>query len=47
MVVEINPQPTPLSSQVSFSLNGPAGEILPALVEQVWSASVPAGGTDT
>ncbi len=38
MVVEINPQPTPLSPHVTFSLNGPAGEILPALVEQVWGA---------
>lgn len=38
-VVEINLQPTPLSPHVSFSLNGPAGEILPALVEQVWGCS--------
>ena len=38
-VVEINLQPTPLSPYVSFSLNGPAGEILPALVEQVWGCS--------
>jgi len=35
-VVEINPQPTPLSSQVTFSLNGPAGVVLPALVAQTW-----------
>jgi NAD-dependent deacetylase len=35
-VVEINPQSTPLSPQVTFSLNGPAGVILPRLVEQVW-----------
>jgi NAD-dependent deacetylase len=45
MVVEINPQPTPLSSQVSFSLQGPAGTILPVLVEQVWGSSAPAGGS--
>ena len=44
MVVEINPQPTPLSSRVSFSVQGPAGEILPALVEQVWGGSASAGG---
>jgi NAD-dependent deacetylase len=35
-VVEINPQPTPLSPRVTFSLNGPAGVILPALVARVW-----------
>lgn len=35
-VVEINPQPTPLSPHVTFSLNGAAGEILPALVARVW-----------
>jgi NAD-dependent deacetylase len=35
-VVEINPQPTPLSPHVTFSLHGPAGELLPALVNQVW-----------
>ena len=38
-VVEINLQPTPLNPHVSFSLNGPAGEILPTLVEQVWGCS--------
>ncbi|MFO1420065.1 MAG: NAD-dependent deacylase [Candidatus Competibacteraceae bacterium] len=35
-VVEINPQPTPLSPRVTFSLNGPAGSVLPALVAQTW-----------
>lgn len=35
-VVEINPQPTPLSPQVTFSLNGAAGIILPALVARTW-----------
>ncbi len=35
-VVEINPQPTPLSPHVTFSLNGAAGQILPALVATVW-----------
>ena len=38
-VVEINPQPTPLSPHVTFSLNGPAGVILPRWVEQVWSVT--------
>lgn len=41
MVVEINPQPTPLSPHVSFSLNGSAGVILPRLVEQVWGSASP------
>lgn len=35
-VVEINPQPTPLSPHLSFSLHGPAGELLPAIVSQTW-----------
>ena len=35
-VVEINPQPTPLSAQASFALHGAAGVVLPALVAQVW-----------
>ena len=35
-VVEINPQPTPLSPQVTFSLNGPAGAVLPELAARVW-----------
>jgi NAD-dependent deacetylase len=35
-VVEINPRPTPLSPRVTFSLNGPAGSVLPALIAQTW-----------
>ncbi len=35
-IVEINPQPTPLSLHVTFSLNGAAGVVLPALVAQIW-----------
>ena len=35
-VVEINPQPTPLSPHVTFSLNGAAGQILPALIAAAW-----------
>ncbi|QQS53161.1 MAG: NAD-dependent deacylase [Candidatus Competibacteraceae bacterium] len=38
-VVEINPQPTPLSPHVTFSLNGAAGQILPALVTAAWAAA--------
>ncbi|MEE4379059.1 MAG: NAD-dependent deacylase [Candidatus Competibacteraceae bacterium] len=37
MVVEINPQPTPLSEQVDFLLQGPAGHVLPALIAQAFS----------
>ena len=32
-VVEINPAPTPLSHQMSYVLPGPAGQILPVLIE--------------
>ena len=35
-VVEINPQPTPLSPHVTFSLNGPSGAVLPELMARVW-----------
>lgn len=35
-VVEINPQPTPLSRQAHYSLRGAAGEALPALLAAVW-----------
>ncbi|MET0539253.1 MAG: NAD-dependent deacylase, partial [Xanthobacteraceae bacterium] len=31
-VVEVNPDPTPLTGRASFSLRGPAGVVLPALV---------------
>lgn len=30
--LEINPSPTPITSQMTYALSGPAGEILPALV---------------
>lgn len=43
-VVEINPQPTPLSPHATFSLHGAAGEVLPSLVEQVWGTVNPAPG---
>ena len=35
-VVEINPQSTPLTPHVHFALHGPAGQILPALVNLTW-----------
>ncbi len=34
--VEVNPQRTPLSDRFDFVLNGPAGEILPALLQAAW-----------
>lgn len=37
IVVEINPQPTPLSKQASFVLQGAAGELLPTLLQQTFS----------
>ena len=36
-VVEINPNETPLTPQVSYSLAGPSGEILPAIVAAMTS----------
>ena len=35
-VVEINPDPTPLSARAHHTLPGPAGEVLPALLRAVW-----------
>ena len=34
-VIEINPNPTPLTAQVTFSILGQAGQILPTLVQQL------------
>ncbi|MDH5506601.1 MAG: NAD-dependent deacylase [Anaerolineae bacterium] len=36
VLIEINPQDTPLTSSASYVLSGPAGEVLPQLVAQVW-----------
>jgi NAD-dependent deacetylase len=35
-VVEINKDPTPLTPLADYSFRGKAGEILPALVQQIW-----------
>lgn len=35
-VVEINPEPTPFSTQADSSLRDPSGEILPRLLEAAW-----------
>ena len=36
VLVEVNPQPTPLTTIADFVLSGPAGTILPELVRQLW-----------
>jgi NAD-dependent deacetylase len=36
IVVEINPDETPLSSRADYALRGPAGEVLPALVSAIY-----------
>ena len=36
LTVEINPEVTPLSDDMSYCLRGPAGVVLPALVAAVW-----------
>jgi len=37
VVVEVNAEPTSLTEKVDFALRGKSGEILPALVQAVWS----------
>jgi NAD-dependent deacetylase len=36
VVVEVNPDETPLTPRATFVLRGPAGEVLPGLVRTVW-----------
>jgi len=36
VTVEINPTPTAQAGELSYALQGPAGEILPALIEETW-----------
>lgn len=36
MILEVNPQNTPLSAQASYSIRGKAGDVLPKLVEEVY-----------
>jgi NAD-dependent deacetylase len=42
-VVEVNPEPTPLTPHARWVLRGPAGEVLPALVAQAWAGTRDAG----
>lgn len=37
-VIEINPEPTPLTRRASHSYRGPAGRVLPALLRAAWPA---------
>jgi NAD-dependent deacetylase len=37
VVVEINPSETPLTSSATYAFQGASGQVLPALVEAVWS----------
>ena len=39
LVVELNPETTPLSPKADFFLQGKSGEILPALLQAAWPAS--------
>jgi NAD-dependent deacetylase len=39
LLVEINPDPTPLTPKVDFFLQGKSGELLPALLHSAWPAS--------
>jgi len=36
VVIEINAEPTPLTSKVDFAFHGKSGEILPELVRTIW-----------
>jgi NAD-dependent deacetylase len=38
-VIEINPVATPLTSMVTFALQAPSGEVLPALLRAAWPES--------
>ena len=37
--VEVNPNPTPLTGMMTFVLNGPAGDVLPRLVQAAWPSA--------
>lgn len=44
VVMEINPEETPLSALAHHAIRAPAGEVLPALVDAVWPAPGDQGG---
>ena len=37
-VIEVNPDETPLSDRAAFVLRGASGEVMPLLMERVWTA---------
>jgi NAD-dependent deacetylase len=39
VVVEVNPQVTPLTDQATYALRGPSGEVFPELVREVWGGN--------
>ncbi|HXQ38809.1 MAG TPA: NAD-dependent deacylase, partial [Anaerolineales bacterium] len=41
VVVEINAEPTPLTSKADYAFHGKSGEILPELVEAIWGHENP------
>ncbi len=36
VIIEINPEATPLTAAATYVLSGPSGQVLPALVQAVW-----------
>jgi len=38
LVVEINPDKTPLTTQATYSFRAPSGQLLPSIVEAAWSS---------
>ena len=36
--VQVNPNPTDIDGAVTWSIRGPAGEVLPRIVEEAWGA---------
>lgn len=45
-LVEVNPQETALSAWMDAVLRGPAGQVLPHLLEAVWGERLPLGGQE-
>jgi hypothetical protein len=39
MLVEVNPNPTPLTPRATHFLQGPSGVVLPALLKAAWPES--------
>lgn len=41
ITVQINPNPTSLDGRVTLNLPGPAGVVLPELINAIWNPGVP------